>query len=98
MGLSRDCHWRSYGVSGRRSTAGKFGHLYVLEISREIVNTIAFIAPIKSERLNGGKKEYAVCRRDSPPGYPRLQSLGFKSREAAQELCTKRAEVTDTTI
>ena len=40
IGSSSDCHGRSYVVSSGRSTAGKSGHLNVLEISRGNENNI----------------------------------------------------------
>ena len=42
-GLSRDCH-RSYVVSSGSSTAGKSGHLYILETFRGNENAIVFLS------------------------------------------------------
>ena len=44
LGLSHGCRGRSYVVSSGRSTAGKSGHLHILQTSRETENTIVFVA------------------------------------------------------
>ena len=48
IGLSRDCHGRSYAVSSGISAAEKSGHLYVLETTRGNESTIESMATVLS--------------------------------------------------